>query len=301
MTHRLSRGTPLWPLALGVLATVWLLGGCGHPEFDEASAFEFLERQCEFGPRPPGTEAHEKTAAWLSETLSDWTDHVTVQRFTVLTDTGEVDLTNIIASFRPNERERVLLGAHWDTRAVAERDPDPSNRSTPILGANDGASGVAVLLELARLMSERAPAVGVDVVLFDGEDGGNGGGFPNWCLGSAYYASSMGSYCPRYAVVVDMVGDEDLTIPREPNSARACGEVVARVWAAAKKVGSAGFEDRMGKAMFDDHVPLIRAGVPTALIIDANYAYWHTTDDIPANCSPSSLGEVGRVLVQLVY
>ncbi|MFH1502900.1 MAG: M28 family peptidase [Candidatus Eisenbacteria bacterium] len=280
---------------------VLLLGGCGGPEFDQESAFGFLEAQCAFGPRPPGSGAHGRTAEWLVETLSHSADEVAVQRFTVPTDTGQVRLTNVIASFRPDERERVLLGAHWDTRAVAERDPEPGNRGLPIPGANDGASGVAVLLELARLMGERAPRVGVDIVLFDGEDGGNDGGLVDWCLGSTYYASTMGAYCPRYAVIVDMVGDADLSIPREPNSVDACSDIVDIVWRAAERVGSDAFLPGLGKAMYDDHVPLIRAGVPTALVIDASYAYWHTLDDTPARCSPASLGQVGRVLVELVY
>jgi glutaminyl-peptide cyclotransferase len=283
------------------LATAVLLAGCGARDFEGQAAFRYLERQCEFGPRPPGSPAHEETLAWLTEEIGRFADDVAVQRFTAVTDTGPVELANVIASFRPGERKRVLFAAHWDTRAVADRDPDPGVRSRPIPGANDGASGVAVLLELSRLMSERPPGLGVDLVFFDGEDGGDGGGLGNWCLGSRYYASRMGDYCPRFAVVVDMVGDGDLSIPRESNSWSANPEVVERVWAAAKKVGASHFVDALGTPIYDDHAPLILAGVPTALLIDFDYPWWHTLEDTPDKCSPESLGEVGRVLVELVY
>lgn len=287
-------------LAAGLVAAC-LVAGCGGPGFDGQSAFRYLERQCEFGPRPPGSPAHEETLAWLVSELERFADDVAVQRFTAVMDTTSVELSNVIASFRPLERNRVLLAAHWDTRAVADEDPDPSMRATPILGANDGASGVAVLLELARMMSERPPRLGVDLVLFDGEDGGDGGGLSDWCVGSTYYASRMGSYCPAYAVVVDMIGDRDLSIPKEPNSVSTSAPHVDRVWEVARRAGATAFADRSGIAVYDDHVPLIRAGVPAVLIIDFSYKHWHTLEDTPDKCSPESLEQVGRVLASLVY
>jgi Zn-dependent M28 family amino/carboxypeptidase len=160
---------------------------------------------------------------------------------------------------------------------------------------------VAVLLALASMMSVRSPDVGVDLVFFDGEDGGNGGGFDNFCVGSAFFASRMGGYAPAYAVVVDMVGDSDLSIPVEPNSVSACPSVVRMVWDAARRAGATSFSDEPGTAMFDDHIPLIKAGVPSALIIDFDYAHWHTVGDMPDKCSPESLGEVGAVLTELIY
>ena len=277
------------------------MSGCGRTRFDEERAFALLEAQCEFGPRAPGTDGHERAAEWLSSTLSELADEVAVQHFVVQSSDREVTLTNIIASFGKDRRERVLLGAHWDTRAVAERDPVAANRGTPILGANDGASGVAVLLETARVISTDPPDVGVDIVLFDGEDGGDEGGMPGWCLGSTYFAAHMGDYCPEYAVVVDMVGDGDLAIPREPNSWGANPDLVERVWAAARRAGSESFEDGFGQAMYDDHVPLILAGVPAVLVIDASYEFWHTIGDTPDKCSAKSLGEVGRALEELLY
>jgi glutaminyl-peptide cyclotransferase len=293
------RGRP--GLTAAGLVLVVVLSGCGAPRFDGEAAFRYLERQCEFGPRPPGSLAHDETLAWLIDELGRFADHVAVQRFEAVMDTGTVEFGNVIASFCPTERSRVLLAAHWDTRAVADRDPDPANRETPIPGANDGASGVAVLLELARMMSERAPRVGVDLVLFDGEDGGDGGGLADWCLGSSYYASMMGDYCPSYAIVIDMIGDRDLSIPREPNSVSASGPYVDRVWGVAKRVEANAFVDERGVAMYDDHVPLIRAGVPAVLVIDPSYVYWHTVEDTPDKCSAESLEQVGRVLTSLIY
>jgi Zn-dependent M28 family amino/carboxypeptidase len=238
---------------------------------------------------------------WLVAEVSRHTDTVSVQRFEVGGSMGVIELTNVIASFRVSERRRVLLGAHWDTRAVAEHDPDPANRETPILGANDGASGVAVLLELARLMSEREPSVGVDLVFFDGEDGGDEGGLGEWCIGSTYYAAHLGDYCPEYAVVIDMIGDCDLSIPIEPNSWAACPLEVDRVWAAAERAEAGSFTRSPGTALYDDHAPLIRAGIPSVLVIDFDYPYWHTLEDTPDKCCPESLAEIGRMLVELIY
>lgn len=295
-------GTRCVPVLAAVVALAAVATGCGRPEYDGDLAFGFLEQQCEFGPRPPGSDAHEAMREWLTGVLQGYADEVSVQRFTVRgTDGAEVALTNVIASFRIDAAERVLLGAHWDTRPVAERDPVEGNRGMAIPGANDGASGVAVLLALASMMSERSPAVGVDLVFFDGEDGGNGGGLDAFCVGSTYFASRMGAYSPKYAVIVDMVGDSDLSIPVEPNSMSSSPSAVRAVWDAAERVGSTSFTDATGTAMFDDHIPLIRAGVPTALIIDFDYTYWHTLSDTPDKCSATSLSEVGAVLAELIY
>jgi glutaminyl-peptide cyclotransferase len=292
------------PLRVTVAAimALGLTSGCGGPVFDGDLAYGYLERQCDFGPRPPGSEAHEAMRRWLVETLRGFADEVSVQEFTAPgTDGSDVTLCNVIASFNMNATSRVLFGAHWDTRPIAECDPDEANRKTPIMGANDGASGVAVLLGLASLMSSKDPRIGVDLVFFDGEDGGNGGGFEQFCVGSAVFASSMGDYAPSYAVVIDMIGDSDLAIPIEANSQRACPSVVRTVWDAAERVGAASFTEESGTAMFDDHIPLIQAGVPTVLIIDFDYPYWHTLGDTPDKCSPESLREVGGVLAALVY
>jgi hypothetical protein len=287
--------------ALALAATVTLLCGCGRPEFDGERAFRFLQKQCAMGPRAPGSAGHDAAERWLIESLGELADEVVVQRFPVISQGREVPACNVIACFRPDVRERVLLATHWDTRPVADLDPDPARRGEPIPGANDGASGVAVLLELATLMRERPPKAGVDIVLFDAEDGGGAGDLGGWCLGSHHYAERIGDYCPRLAVVVDMVGDSDLSIPVEPNSLSGAPEAVTTVWKEARRAGAVAFEERAGRAMFDDHIPLLRAGLPAVLVIDAEYPAWHTHADTPERCSPRSLEQVGRVLVGLVY
>jgi len=286
--------------ALLVIVTA-AAGGCGRASFDGDSAHALIVEQCDLGPRYPGSEGHAAMISWLVEKLDPLADEVAIQRFEAPFYGEPVELANVIASFRPDARERVLFATHFDTRAIADRDPDPDARDRPIPGANDGGSGVAVLLELARVMSERRPGTGVDLVFFDAEDGGDGGGFPDWCVGSSFYASRLGDYCPRYAVVIDMIGDSDLAIPVELNSVSASPDVVRKVWNAAERVGAERFVDRRGPSVFDDHIPLIWAGIPTALVIDFDYAYWHTLEDTPDKCSPSSLAEVGSVLTELVY
>jgi glutaminyl-peptide cyclotransferase len=287
---------------VAVAAASLTVSGCGGPAFDGERAHALVSKQCEMGTREPGGQGHERMLEWLTKTLEGYADDVALQRFTAtMWETTDVRLTNVIASFRPENRERVLLAAHWDTRAVAERDPVPENVGRPIPGANDGASGVAVLVELARIMSERPPRVGVDLVFFDGEDGGNGAGLGEFCLGSAYYAQHMGSYAPSYAVVVDMIGDRDLAVPVEPNSWNNAPDVVSRIWTAAEEVEAPAFTRAFGPSVFDDHIPLLRVGVPAAVVIDFDYDYWHTLADTPDKVSSESLSQIGKVLVRLVY
>ncbi len=293
----------LMRILAGMAVTVPLIAaGCGGaPAFDGDRAYGDLVAQCEFGPRYPGSDGHAAVRDWLVAALGESADEVSVQRFSHEWTGGELQLGNIIASYRPEVRERVLLAAHWDTRSVAERDPDPARRGEPILGANDGASGVAVLLELGRMVAERPPNVGIDIVLFDAEDGGDEGGLGAWCIGSSYYASHLGAYCPRYAIVVDMIGDCDLEIPVEPYSRSVAPELMRLVWDSAKRLGVASFVERTGTAVYDDHVPLALAGLSVIDLIDLDYPYWHTVEDTPDKCCPESLTDVGRVVAEFIY
>lgn len=213
----------------------------------------------------------------------------------------EVELTNIIASFYPEKRRRLLLCAHWDTRPFADRDPDTSLRAQPILGANDGASGVAVLLELSRIISQSEPAWGVDMVLFDGEDGGQEGDVEGFCLGSKYFARNRGSYRPEFGILLDMIGDEDLTVYREGYSSRHAPRYVDLIWSAAKDLGLSCFNDSVKHVVYDDHVPLLSAGIPAVDLIDFDYPFWHTTSDTPDKCSPESLQKIGDLLLEILY
>ena len=273
------------------------------PDFDADRAFEYLQKQCGFGPRPPGSIAHNRTLDYLVSELSKSAREVITQTFTHQSDNGPLELTNIIAIFGSVEtdpKRRVLLAAHWDTRPFADRDPDPQKVDMPILGANDGASGVAILLELAIAFHSEAPGVQVIMVLFDGEDYGKT--VDEMFLGSRYFADNMDEqWIPEYGVLIDMVGDKDLDIYVEPNSATAAPDIVKKVWDLADELQLEGIYRETGPAILDDHIPLIQAGIKCIDIIDFNYPYWHSVEDTPDKCSPKSLGIVGKLLLELVY
>jgi hypothetical protein len=213
----------------------------------------------------------------------------------------ELKLSNIVASFNPEKARRVLLCAHWDTRPFADQDPDTALRAEPILGANDGASGVAVLLEIARAISRSEPLLGVDIVLFDGEDGGSPGDQEGFCLGSKHFARVKGDYQPEFGILVDMVGDKDLVLYKEAYSARHARELTDSVWSKARQMGLLCFRDSVKHAVYDDHVPLLGAGIRVIDLIDFDYPYWHTTSDTPDKCSPESLQKIGDLLLHILY
>jgi glutaminyl-peptide cyclotransferase len=273
------------------------------PDFDSDRAFKYLQKQCEFGPRPPGSIAHKQTLDYLATELRKSAREVITQSFTHQTDNGPLELTNIIAIFGSVETDRerkILLAAHWDTRPFADRDPDPQKVDMPILGANDGASGVAILLELARAFHSKPPGVQVIVVLFDGEDYGKT--VDEMFLGSRYFAHNIAEqWIPQYGVLIDMVGDKDLDIYVEPNSATAAPDIVKKVWDLADELQLEGIYTETGPAILDDHIPLIQVGIKCIDIIDFNYPYWHSLEDTPDKCSSKSLGIVGKLLLELVY
>ena len=294
------RGLAVFLVVLGTL------NGCSRaqtPRFDAQRAYAELQKQCDFGPRHPGSPGHKACLDYLDAQLRPLADTVVRQPFG-FTDprTGKGHrLSNLIASFG-NQGERILLCAHWDTRPVADFDPQPANRGTPILGANDGASGVAVLLELARLFKDQPPPVGVDIVLFDGEDSGQEGVTDSWCHGSRFFAQNKSAgYLPRWAVLVDMVGDKDLHLPVEANSQRYAPELVDRLWGLAESLGLPAFDRSSGLDIVDDHLELLKVGIPAIDIIDFDYPYWHTVDDTPDKCSAESLEQVGRLLASFIY
>lgn len=215
-------------------------------------------------------------------------------------------MTNLIASFNSKESQRIFLAAHWDTRPMADRDPDPNNRNTPILGANDGASGVAVLLEIARNLSLSSPEIGVDIILFDGEDFGDEGDLDEYFLGSRIFAENSVNYKPRFGILLDMIGDAQLAIPVEGYSQEYLPHIVNKIWSTAESLGEYVFERRTGSYIEDDHKMLIEKGIPCIDLIDFAYPdeshrYWHTLEDTPDKCSPESLGSVGRVLLNVIY
>ncbi|HWO56677.1 MAG TPA: M28 family peptidase [bacterium] len=274
-----------------------------QPTFDGDRAFADLARQVQFGPRIPGSGGHLQCVEWIIAQLRPLADSVWTQPFrgVILGRSDTVAMMNIIARFNPDAGERILLSAHWDTRPHADFDPDSTLRAQPIAGANDGASGVAVLLELARLFDSMPPPIGVDLAFYDGEDSGDYGDSPGrWCQGSFHFAARLPARY-RWAINVDMIGDKDLTIPIEANSYRLAPELVDRVWSQAEKLGETAFQRARGSDVFDDHMPLLAKGITAINIIDFDYPHWHTTHDTIDKCAPASLTAVGRVLVGVVY
>ncbi len=260
-----------------------------------------LERQCAFGPRVPGSAAHDSCFAWIVGQFRALAPVVETDTFTYDSpDLGkEVRLMNAVARFRPKAKERILFGAHWDSRPWADKDPDPKRRKHPVLGANDGASGVAVLLEVARVLKKTGTPIGVDLAVFDGEDLGTEENPNGYFLGSTRYVQWIGDKHPLFVIVIDMVGEKDLNLLREANSSKQASNLVDLVWDEAKELRIQNFRSSPGPTVYDDHVPFLNASIPAIDLIDFDFPEWHTTHDTPAVCSPQSLEAVGAVLVSL--
>ena len=284
-----------------------LLIFCGKTvEFSGEGAYQYLLKQCEFGPRNPGSEGHKMCMNYLRDELSLYADVVNIHPFTHFDSKRNIniDMYNIIASFNMNPRngERVLLCAHWDTRPMADRDPEPQNRNKPIMGANDGASGVAVLLEIAKMLKFSPAEIGIDMIFFDGEDYGEEGNLEQYFLGSREFVKVMGNYRPVFGILLDMIGDNDLNIPVEPNSNQIARDIVNDVWGLAERLGIKEFKREIGGASIaDDHIILSNAGIRSIVLIDFNYKYWHTLEDTPDKTSPESLKKVGTVIINYLY
>lgn len=274
------------------------------PRFNGEVAYNYLKKQCEFGARVPGSEAHKRCGDYLYAELNKYADRVVRQPFSLPLRQGEsqVAMTNFIANFNSDAQQRILLMAHWDTRPWADQDPDPANWSKPVLGANDGASGVAVLLEIARIMSITKPSYGVDILLVDGEDYGEYGDNESWAIGSREFARRKNpSYQPMYGILLDLIGDRDQQIYIESHSYRYARGIVDKVWNKAQELGIYEFIPEVRYEVMDDHVRLLEAGIPCIDIIDFDYPYWHTIQDTPDKCSAQSLENVGRVVLELLY
>ena len=298
-----------------------LLAACDRerpPAFDGAAAMGYVRAQVAFGPRVPGTVGHQRTGDWIVAQMRQRADTVMEQRWTHVTARGErLPMRNILARIRPELPDRVLYVAHWDTRPIADYDPIPANRSRPIDGANDGASGVALLIGVADALKKTRPVVGVDLLFVDGEDYGTWGDLATHkdvLIGSTYFVDHLPSpgYRPIFGVVWDMVGDADLQILQESLSVQGAPEVVSRVWQAAADLGyQKVFLPQSQGAVDDDHVPMLRRGLRVIDVIDFKYgpldqyghprpSYHHTTLDTIDKVSAKSLQIVGNVAVHLV-
>lgn len=277
------------------------------PAFDGDNSFRYIKSQVDFGPRVPNTLQHKACRDFLFNELSKYADEVKLQNFSDNAYGKILSLSNIIASFNKNVDKRILLCAHWDTHPWADQDPDPAKREEPILGANDGASGVAVLLEIARILKSNPPEIGVDIILFDGEDYARPSDISGYLRGSKYFARNKPhDYNPMFGILLDMIGDAQLEIYKEGYSLRYAPDIVQLVWNVASELNLIEFSNQVGTAIIDDHIPLNEIGIKTINLIDFNYPdetnrYWHTHEDTPDKCSPNSLKIVGTVLLHIIY
>ena len=274
--------------------------------FDGRKALEHVRTQLAFGPRVPGTEGHRRTGDWIAAEMRQRADTVIEQRWTHVTAKGDsLAMRNILARFRPDAAERILYLAHWDTRPISDGpNAKPSQRATPVPGANDGGSGVAILMGVADALKRTPPEVGVDLLFVDGEDYGQfGPPEVDVLIGSTYFAEHLPSpgYKPLFGVLWDMVGDRDLRIHQEGNSMENAPEVVRRVWDRARSLGYGDvFIPEEEFTVTDDHIPLIRKGMRVACVIDLEYPAHHTPDDTIDRVSARSLQIVGDVAVALL-
>ncbi len=277
----------LFVLLLGWYVTAYVQSSRSKPTttFDAARAYADVQSQVAFGPRIPGTPAHAHFVEWLRQELEAAGWHVEIQQ----TESMGHPVQNIRA-YRSDALPQFILGAHYDSRIYASKDPDPAKQQQPVPGADDGASGVAVLLELARTLPENT--VPVWLVFFDAEDNGNIPGW-DWLLGSKAFVAGLQVH-PQGMILLDMVGQQDLSIPFEGNSDPA---LRTSIWNRAASLGYGNiFLPHVKYNIDDDHLPFIQAGIPAVDIIDIDYPYWHTTSDLPEHVSPQSLQVVGNVM-----
>lgn len=280
------------------------------PTFNADSAYSYLAEQVNFGPRVPNTDAHTRCGDWLTATLRRFGAEVTEQKADLRAFDGTMlHARNIFGRFNPEKQRRILLLAHWDCRPWADQDPDPAKRSLPVDGANDGASGVAVILEAARNIAMRQPDAGIDILFVDAEDWGTDGDDESWALGARYFAENppVENYFPEEAILLDMVGGKDASFPREYFSQLNAPALTDSFWAAAKDAGYAHFfPDRIGSAVTDDHIQLQNAGMNAIDVIDYRpeggfCPTWHTTSDNLQNISKETLEAVGKTLLTHLY
>lgn len=290
------------------------------PRFSADSAYNYIKAQVDFGPRVPGSMPHREAAAFLVSELRSRGAVVIVQAFKATTFDGvDVELRNIIASFQPEKQKRVLLAAHWDTRPFADK--DKKKKDAPMDGANDGASGVGVLLEIARALQSKPTNVGIDIILFDGEDWGEKDGAARvappagvyqdwWCLGSQYWSRNKhkAGYRPYYGILLDMVGAKDGHFYREENSREYAPRIVEKVWSAAARTGySSYFVAQDAPPITDDHLFVLLSGIEMIDVVhyDVQFGYFgehhHTTNDNMDIISKETLMAVGSTVMDVIY
>ena len=278
------------------------------PLFSGENAFQHLIKQCSFGPRNPGSEGHKNTLNYYLNTFKGLADTVFTQSFEdeMPRTRAKVKMNNVIAQFNRDSDKQIMISAHWDTRPWADTG-SIMKKEMPILGANDGASGVAVIIELAYIFKQNPPPIGVSLVLFDAEDYGVPGDSWTYCKGSQYFARNLPISYPEYGINIDMIADRQPEFYIERISYQQNASLVLELWELSEELGLKAFKKQAKDSIFDDHVPLYEiAVIPAINIIDFDYPndktnYWHTHNDIVQNCSPNGLYQVGTLLVNHIY
>jgi Zn-dependent M28 family amino/carboxypeptidase len=288
------------------------------PVFDQDSAYAFVERQVQFGPRVPNTEAHKACARYLASELERFGAKVYVQETVLTAYNGDrLQASNIIGVYNPEQTKRVLLFAHWDSRPYSDQDPDKNNHYKPIDGADDGASGVGVLLEIARQIGLNNIGIGVDIIFFDAEDYGtpaflNESSLNTYCLGTQFWAKNphVPNYKAEYGILLDMVGSKNPTFYKEAYSVQYAAPFVERVWNTARNIGYGKFFlNATGGFITDDHEYVIKGrGIPCINIINLSATpphsfdwYWHTQQDTMDNIDRETLKAVGQTVLEVIY
>jgi hypothetical protein len=289
------------------------------PAFSADSAYEYVQKQVDFGPRIPNSNSQIACANYLSDKLKTFGAEVIEQKSNLMAFDGTtLKSINIVGSFNPKAETRVLLFSHWDSRPWADNDPNPANHKKPVTGANDGASGVGVLLEMARQFQIQQPTIGVDIIFVDAEDYGPNHEFTGanaedfWCLGTQYWAKNPHkvSYTAKYGILLDMVGGKQATFLREQISEQYASNILDKVWSQASSLGFGQyFVNQKGGMITDDHVYVNKLiGIPSIDIIqyDNNSgtgfaSYWHTINDTMENVDKNTLNAVGTTLMHVIY
>lgn len=301
--RKMRRAALLLWIALALPAGDWPAAAASDAPavFSGERAWNHLEALCALGPRVPGSAGHRAGRAYIGATLRAAGGRVQEQSFRHKAPglPEAVELTNLIARFGPSGPGGLLLGTHWDSRPWADRDPDPSRRDEPILGANDGGSGTAVLLALAEGFSREAPQIPVTLVFFDGEDLGRAEQPEEFLAGSRYFAAHLPSPMPVMGLVIDMVGSESMVLTLEEYARQLFPDLARLIDELAAEVGVPGYQPESGPGVYDDHLPLIEAGLPTLLLVDFRDPHWHAHADRLEHCSPASLEATGRLLARL--
>ena len=269
--------------------------------FDSSRAYNYVLQQCEFGARYPGSKGHQQCKEFLFSELSKYSNETIINAHKIVDPltSDSVEIYNVFGRINPEKDNRVLLIAHWDTRRFADKDLNSENHTKPVLGANDGASGVAILLSLIQQINMKN--MGVDILLADAEDMGIYGDANTWAIGSRLFSEEYPAPLPQFGICVDMVADKDLKIKVEEYSYQMAPQLIQYIWNIASSKGYDNFKFELGPGIIDDHLSFSSAtGIPSIDLIDLDYEHWHTVNDIPENISKKSLGIVGSVLLSFL-